>query len=85
MYTIKNIMGTILVLFLSAFILAACGGGGGATTTPPTVITSFELIDPTPRALDQFGKSVIILSNGNVVVADPNDSSVDPSRCHSRS
>jgi len=68
-----------LIISLSALI-ASCGsdsssGGatGGATTAS---ITSFELLDPTPGAGDEFGQLVVILSNGNIVVSDPNDSSV---------
>jgi len=68
-----------LIISLSALI-ASCGsdsssGGatGGATTAS---ITSFELLDPTPGVGDKFGQLVVILSNGNIVVSDPNDSSV---------
>jgi len=39
-------------------------------------VTSFKLIDPTPGASDNFGEFVVILGNGNIVVTDPNDSSV---------
>ena len=41
-----------------------------------TAITSFELLDPTPGTGDQFGKSVAVLSNGNIVVTDRYDSSI---------
>lgn len=44
------------------------GGGGSAT--------SFELLDPTPGRDDNFGSQVLILDNGNIVVADPGDSSI---------
>lgn len=79
-----------LILLLALSGLQACGGGGGGSdngggedTTPtqtppqtPTPITSFELIDPTPGASDEFGRKVLILGNGNILVSDPFDSSV---------
>ena len=64
--------------------LAACGGGGGddggggGGGTTPTPITSFELLDPTPGTGDEFGREVVILANGNIVVSEPSDSSVAP-------
>ena len=47
-----------------------------STTTLTATITSFELVDPTPGAGDGFGGAVVVLSNGNIVVADSGDSSV---------
>ena len=68
-----------MTISLSALI-AACGsdGGGGSSSdsSTPGSIVSFELIDPTPGAGDKFGQSVVILANGNIVVSDPNDSSI---------
>ena len=69
--SIKN-LGKGLTL-LASLILVGCGSGGG---TPPATITSFELLDPTPGAGDNFGRWVTILSNGNIVVSDPNDSTI---------
>ena len=62
----------------AATVLASCGGGGGGddSASTPTPITSFELVDPTARAGDQFGRSVAILANGNIVVTDPFDFTV---------
>lgn len=40
------------------------------------VFGTFDLIDPTPGASDQFGTIVVQLLNGNIVVSDPNDSSI---------
>ncbi len=51
-------------------------GSTPITTLAPSGITSFELIDPTPGTGDLFGRSVAVLSNGNIVVTDPKDSSV---------
>ncbi len=39
-------------------------------------IMPFEVLDPTPRANDEFGRRVVILGNGNIVVNDVNDSSI---------
>lgn len=69
-----------LIISLSA-LLAACGDSGSNSSgsndgTTPGSVASFELIDPTPAAGDQFGQLVVILANGNIVVSDPNDSSV---------
>lgn len=49
------------------------GGGDGSGSGSPT---AFELLDPTPGRDDNFGSHVVILSNGNIVVADPGDSSI---------
>ncbi len=73
-----------LILAVSLIGLSACGGGGGGTTptTPPAApppaapITSQTLADPTPGADNNFGSNIVILTNGNIVVTDPNDSSV---------
>lgn len=74
------------VLLVLTFILTACGGGGdGGTAQPvytpgtplsPLPITSFQLLDPTPGAGDNFGQSVVLLANGNIAVSDPFDSSI---------
>jgi hypothetical protein len=63
------------VLLLLTLLLGACGGGGGGGggSTP---VSSLDLLDPTPGASNQFGASVIQLANGNIVVSEPNDSSV---------
>ena len=53
---------------------AGCRGGGGDSSSTP--ITSFELLDPTPGASNEFGSSVVILANGNIAVVAPFDSSV---------
>jgi hypothetical protein len=54
----------------------------GSTTKTYTVIilrkagvVSRELINPTPNNLSEFGKKVVILGNGNIVVTDRYDSS----------
>ena len=77
---LRPIINTILFVGFTAG-LAACGGGGGGgggggDGTTPTPITSFELLDPTPGAGDEFGARVAILANGNIVVSDPGDSSI---------
>jgi len=67
------------VLLIVALFLAGCnGGGGGGGGDSGKSITWFELVDPTPGTGDNFGRSVTILANGNVVVADPMDSSMFP-------
>ena len=51
----------------------------GSTTQTYTITVSqvvLELLDPTPGASDEFGSIVVQLSNGNIVVSDPNDSSI---------
>ena len=67
----NNRLITILSL-LSLLILNACSGGGSSTTS----VTSFELLDPIAAANNRFGSKVVILPNGNIVVAAPLDSSV---------
>jgi hypothetical protein len=42
------------------------------TAGPP----QFNLVNPNADSLDTFGSSVVVLSNGNVVVTDPGDGSV---------
>jgi len=75
-------MSRIALIVSLATLLAACDNGGGSSSggasggATPTAIASFELLDPTPGAGDEFGQLVVILSNGNIVVSDPNDSSV---------
>ena len=83
----------LATLICALMLLTGCGGGGGeggsapgtttttTTTTGPTTTqgTVFELRDPTPGAGDQFGQHVAVLSNGNIVVTDPNDASIVPS------
>jgi len=71
------------VFFFSAFILTGCGGGGDTKTDTSTdtisssvSLTSFELIDPTPGAGDNFGENIFILANGNIIISEPKDSSV---------
>jgi len=67
----------LLLIYLSlALTLVACGGSGGGTTQPSITFSSYELLDPTPGAGDQFGQKIIILPNGNIVVSDPGDSSI---------
>ncbi|MFQ3229888.1 beta strand repeat-containing protein [Reinekea sp.] len=66
------------LLFMITAILLACSGGGGADDdggSPPS--SSFILTDPTPGDDDSFGSQVVILGNGNIVITDPGDSSVD--------
>lgn len=45
------------------------------TVTVNRAFASFELLDPTPGASDEFGSEVTIVGGGNVVVNDPFDSS----------
>jgi len=51
-------------------------GGGGSDDDTSVPVTSSELLDPTPGNDDNFGADVLILTNGNIVVTDPGDSSV---------
>lgn len=75
-------MSRITLIVSLATLLAACDNGGGSSSggasggATPAAISAFELLDPTPGAGDQFGQLVVILSNGNIVVSDPNDSSI---------
>jgi len=69
----------IPIIFVSACAPEGSGGdsgrgddGGSAAGT----IASQELVDPTPGAGDNFGQLVAILTEGNIAVSDPNDSSV---------
>jgi hypothetical protein len=68
----------LTVLF--TITLTACGGGGGGSggtdSSGGATATVLELRDPTPGRDDYFGSYVVILSNGNVVVSDPGDSSI---------
>ncbi len=79
---IKNKFTINLLPLLAALTLTGCGNDGdnsdGAETPPLPLspINAIELLDPTPGAGDAFGQDVIILSNGNIVVTDPFDSSV---------
>src|SRR5262249_50948740 len=43
------------------------------STAPAGVLPQFNLIDPHPTPGARFGDSVTVLSNGNVVVTNPND------------
>ena len=45
-------------------------------TVTVSSVSSRELLDPTPGASDEFGHTVVQLANGNIVVSDPDDSSV---------
>src|SRR5438034_1130684 len=63
-----------VLLLVAGMFFAGCRGGGGDSSSTP--ITSFELLDPTPGASNEFGSSVVILANGNIAVVAPFDSSV---------
>ena len=47
------------------------------TRNEPSLV-SLELIDPNPSQSSNFGRDVLILENGNIVVTDSNDSSIVP-------
>jgi len=64
---VKNIL-----VLTSIFILVGCGGGGTSTPT----VASQELLDPNAAAGNEFGYKTTILTNGNIVVASPNDDTV---------
>jgi len=72
----------IILLLGIATWLADCGGGGNGSGRNCVAggvnagITTLELMDPTPCERDRFGYTIVTLSNGNVVVSDPFDSSV---------
>ncbi|MCP4877680.1 MAG: hypothetical protein GY896_19670 [Gammaproteobacteria bacterium] len=55
---------------------SSSSGGGSLPGNGQTSYSSFELLDPTPGAGDNFGESVAFLDNGNIVVTDPSDDSV---------
>ena len=58
-------------LFIFSLLLTACpGGGGGSSSTP---IASFELVDPSWARDNNYGSSIVILGNGNIVVTEPFD------------
>jgi RNase P/RNase MRP subunit p29 len=65
----KNIL---VLTSISIFILVGCGGGGTSTPT----VASQELLDPNAAASNEFGTTTVILANGNIVVASPNDDTV---------
>jgi hypothetical protein len=62
-----------LYLLLALYLTACSGGGGGGSNIPPINLTSLDLNDPTPGDTDLFGSSLVILGNGNIVVADSGD------------
>lgn len=66
---------TGLLIITTATLFACSGGGddGGGSSASST----FILTDPTPDDDDAFGSQVVILDNGNIVITDPGDSSVD--------
>lgn len=59
--------------YTTGSVIADCTVTASFSLVP---ITSFELIDPTPGANDRFGSSVVVLTNGNIVVVDPFDSTM---------
>jgi len=61
------------ILFFGGVLVLLTSCGGSSSTSP---ITSFELVDPAPAEGDLFGNHVAILTNGNVVVTDPFESSI---------
>lgn len=73
----------ISLCLITSILLTACGGGGGGggnSAPPPSNIEPAkaviaELLDPSPGENNAFGLHVLILSNGNIVVASPGDSS----------
>lgn len=74
-YDLNRIL-QILLLSPLLLVLITCGGGGGGSGENNNSFAPLELIDPTPGASDLFGSIVVALSNGNIVVSDPNDSSL---------
>jgi hypothetical protein len=69
----------VFVLFLTACTSNSDLPGDGFDDEGdaiPTGVASFQLLDPTPGAGDLFGKDIVVLGNGNIVVTDPFDSSV---------
>ena len=72
----RNLVAACAVIFFTA-----CGGGGGGNTTgsptPSPTPNFIELVDPTPGEGDNFGTVVEVLDNGNIVVTDPFDSSIE--------
>jgi len=90
MLTRNNAFYTILILSLLLTSLTSCRDDNNDTPVPappdvnqpdptpePEPFVSFELLDPTPGPDDSFGHKVHILENGNIVVSDPFDSSVE--------
>ena len=70
---------TLCAIVLCALSLAACGGGGGGGGGNGSAsVTSFEIVDPSPAAGEEFSRGIVILSSGNIVVTDPLDSNVAP-------
>jgi len=75
----KRILFLLLTIALLPVLLncssSSSVSGECTRNTEPSGITDLELRDPVSCAGDSFGQSVVVLSNGNVVVSDPNDSS----------
>jgi len=77
---IKNIT-QLFGLILLALALVTCSGGGGSKddcrgSATNAGITTSELLDPMQCKNGNFGSSINVLPNGNVVVYDPGDSSI---------
>ena len=71
-----------VLLLTQVFLLAACSGGGDGSsdrnTSAASQLSTGQLIEPMPADGDRFGSSIVILPNGNVLVKDPNESSLAP-------
>ena len=60
---------------ITVTVTAPDGTSGQVYTVTIARVVSLELLDPTPGASERFGSQVVILSNGNIAVSDPRDSS----------
>ena len=71
----KDIAGYAILLWCAGSVVSCGGGGGGGgDLPPPTRAIVSELLDPTPGFVNYFGRKVLVLANGNIVVSDPKDS-----------
>ncbi len=77
---IGSATGTALVSATDLRAAALRGGSDGQVTVAgaPGIVTGFHLVDPHPTRTGAFGFTVTPLTNGNVVVTDPNDDFVAP-------
>lgn len=62
---------TACIVFTSSGCLFGGGSSGGGNNNAP--LSQIELMDPTSAMQDRFGDRVVVLPNGNIVIAEPGD------------
>ena len=74
MDTMLKLPKSLLILSLTLLFLVGCSDS--PSQTPAAVVVSHEITDPNAAASNEFGTTTVILANGNIVVASPNDDTV---------